>query len=282
MECDYHPGTAAVARCVTCGKCLCESCVRESGNRKYCFNCAPADACETEHLLVRVEDLEVSRAFTYMIDDPRWPIKLLTGSLFMIASMLVVPFFFILGYQLEVVRRVAAGEVGLPEWDRLGRKFKDGAALFLVMLVYGIPLFIVLAAVIVLGVLVGRAPTHTIAHGVVLGIAVLGFVVGWLVVLAGAALLELAGPAIAGTFAKKGSISFTLQPGVIVGLVKADFKAYLLVFVVSVFILGAISAAGLIACCIGAFVTTFYAVLVAGHLIGQLARLNPVGDEPDA
>ena len=39
---------------------------------------------------------------------------------------------------------------------------------------------------------------------------------------------------------------------------------------------------GLVACCIGVFVTTFYALLVNAHLIGQLTRLNPVGGEADA
>jgi hypothetical protein len=262
MECENHPGVEPVARCVSCGKHLCASCVRDRGNKLYCSECAPA-VYEPDHILVSPEDLHISRAF-------------------MLASLLIVPFFFVLGYQLEIVRSVAAGEDRvLPEWTNLGKMFKEGASLFLIGLVYSIPVLLVVAGVSLLGILVGQ-PGEGGLRGLLIGVALAGFIVGWLVVVAYAALLRLASPAIAGTYVKTGSISRTLQPGVIVGLIRADIKAYLLVLLMTAFVTGAIAAIGLLACCIGVFVTTFYALLVNAHLIGQLTRLNPVRGDADA
>jgi len=281
MECENHPGVEPVGRCVDCGRLLCASCVRDRGNKIYCAGCAPA-AYEPAHILVSREDLHISRAFTYFLEDKRWPQKAIIGVLFMLASLLIVPYFFVLGYQLAIVRSVAAGEDRvLPEWTDLGRMFKEGASLFLISLVYSIPLLIVVAVVSLLGIIVGE-PGQGGLRGLLIGLAVAAFIVGWLVVVAYAAVLRLASPAIAGTYVRTGRISRTLQPGVIIGLIRADIKAYLLVFLMTAFVTSAISAIGLLACCIGVFVTSFYALLVNAHLIGQLTRLNPLRGDADA
>jgi len=231
---------------------------------------------DTEHVLVSAEDLQVSRAFTYLFDDPRWPIKVTIGALLTVASLLVVPFFFILGYQVAIVRSVAAGDDSvLPEWKGMGRKFADGASMFLITLVYSLPMLLVLGGVVVLGLLVGGNP-DAVRHAFTTGIALIGFIVGWLVVVAYGLLLRLASPAIMGTFAKSGSIRQSLQVGVMAGLIKVDLKAYLLVLLLTVFVTSTIAFLGFFACCIGVFLTTFYAAVVNAHLIGQLTRLNPV------
>ena len=281
MECADHPGVEPVARCVDCGKYLCAACAHDRGNKIYCSGCVPVDY-EPGHVLVSQEDLHLSRAFTYFIEDKRWPQKAIIGILFMLASLLIVPFFFVLGYQVAIVRLVAAGEDGsLPEWTGLGRMFKEGASLFLVSLVYAIPVIVVAGGVSVLGVLVGQ-PSGGGLRGLLVGLAVAGFVVGWLVVVLYAALLNLAYPAIVGTYVKSGRIRGALQPGVIIGLIRADIKAYLLVFLITAFVTSTIASLGLVACCIGVFVTGFYALIVNAHLVGQLARLSPVRGETDA
>ena len=235
-----------------------------------------------ENVLVRAEDLQISRALTFLLDDPRWWLKMLIGALFMLASILVVPYFFVLGYQIAIIRAVAAGnDAALPEWDDLGRKFKDGASVFLVGLVYGLPMYAALAAVVVLGIMVGT-PSGGSGHGFVMGIAFLGFALGWLIVVVYALLLRLVSPAFNGIYARTGSIRQALQPGLVIGLVKADFKAYLLVLLMTAFVTSTIAFVGVFACCLGMLVTTFYAAVVNAHLIGQLTRLNPVGENVHA
>src|SRR5438552_13937627 len=39
MNCAYHPQTAAVAYCRTCGKALCQSCARNVRGVVYCEDC---------------------------------------------------------------------------------------------------------------------------------------------------------------------------------------------------------------------------------------------------
>jgi hypothetical protein len=282
MECENHPGTQAAVRCVRCGKYLCKECARTVEGRMYCENCAAAGpGFDDEFVLVRTEDLQIGRAFSFFTDDERWWLKMLIGSLFMLASVLVFPIFFVLGYQVALIRAVADGDDSrLPEWDHLGRKFADGASVFLISILYALPMLLVLGAVVVLGVLAGRGTSSNAWHGLLIGIAFVGFAIGWLVVVAYEVMLRLAAPGIRGTFARTGSIHRSLQLGVIIGLVRADFKAYLLVFAMT-FVTGAIAALGAVACCIGLLVTTFYAVVVNAHLIGQLARLNPLRGKTD-
>jgi hypothetical protein len=283
MECENHPGTPASVRCVRCGKYLCKDCASTIDGRMYCENCAAAGPDpDSEFVLVRTEDLQIARAFTFFSEDERWWLKMLIGALFMLASVLVVPFFFVLGYQVALIRAVADGDdARLPEWDHLGRKFADGASVFLISLLYGLPMIIVLGAVVVLGVLAGRGTSSNAWQGLLIGIAFVGFAIGWLIVVAYTLLLRLAAPAIRGTFARTRSIHRSLQLGVIIGLVRTDFKAYLLVFAMTAFVTSTIAAAGAIACCVGLLFTTFYAIVVNAHLIGQLTRLNPIRGKTD-
>ncbi len=43
-QCENHPGTEAVARCVSCNKLVCDFCRVILGNRNYCQTCAAAGA----------------------------------------------------------------------------------------------------------------------------------------------------------------------------------------------------------------------------------------------
>lgn len=279
MECENHPGNQATARCARCGRYLCADCVRQVEGRVFCESCVTAGSQAGEYVMVPPEDLQISRAFTFLTDDPRWWLKMLIGSLFMVASILVVPVFFVLGYQVAIIRAVAAGDDGgLPEWDDLGRKFKDGAALFLVWLLYSLPMLVVIALVVVLGVFVG-SPTGGTGRAYAMGIAIVAFVIGWLLVIAYGLLLRLVSPGFAGIFAKTGRVRQALQVGTLTGLVRADFKAYLLVFLTTAFVTSTIAFLGVFACCLGAFVTAFYAAVVNAHLIGQLTRLNPIRED---
>ena len=164
---------------------------------------------------------------------------------------------------------------GKPEWTNLARMFKEGASLFLIGLVYSIPVIIVAAGVSVLGLVVGQ-PGQGGLRGLLIGLAVVGFIIGWLAVVAYGVLLRLASPAIAGTYVKTGRIKRALQPGVIVGLVRADIKAYLLVFLITAFVTGTIAFLGVVACCIGVFATTFYALLVNAQNTSESAPRMPI------
>ena len=75
--------------------------------------------------------------------DPRWGVKLLIGSLLILASTVVplVPLFFVAGYSLRIIQRIihGDGQPVLPEWDDWEWFFKHGFKLSEAGLFYALP-----------------------------------------------------------------------------------------------------------------------------------------------
>jgi hypothetical protein len=81
------------------------------------------------------------KVFTYPFEDPKWIEKFLIGCLLMVVSFLLLPTFIICGYSAEIIRTVIQGaELSLPEWDQWDKKLADGLKLFVIGLVYMLPL----------------------------------------------------------------------------------------------------------------------------------------------
>ena len=101
----------------------------------------------------RAETVDFGRCFRFVVDDPDWLKKVLIGGAFTLASVLIVGLFFVAGYWVRLLKRVAAGEARpLPEWDDLGDIFKEGLP---VMGVYFAHVFGVLLIVASFGCLGG-------------------------------------------------------------------------------------------------------------------------------
>jgi hypothetical protein len=98
--------------------------------------------------------LDIGRAFTYMFDDESWIMKIVIGGILMFIPIVN---FMALGYMLEALKRAADGtEIPMPEWDDFGGKFIKGLVLFVIGLVYMIPIWVVAC---LLGGLTGLAGT---------------------------------------------------------------------------------------------------------------------------
>jgi Protein of unknown function (DUF4013) len=282
LECASHPGVEPVARCVTCGRYLCAECVEDVYDRLYCRDCADEEEAtgrfERRARSPWLEGLDPARALSYLLNDVGWLRKFFMGALFLLGSFLIIPFFIVLGYQLQVVRMVASGDDGcLPGWDNVGSKLKQGAQLFLVTFIYGLPFLVTLGGTVTLGVAVGRGVSE--APKV---LAVLGFALGWLLTIAFGLGLRLVMPAIAIRLAVTGRMRKALQARTVLRMVRGDIRQYLVVLLVSLIMTLVVAPLGLLACCIGVLLTGFYAFLVNAHLYGQLARLCPESDGGDA
>src|SRR5713226_7263081 len=84
------------------------------------------------------------RPFTFAFDDPRWVPKILLGGVFALAAIFLVGIFFIYGYLARLVRNAINGvQYPLPEWDDLGEYFTEGVKLFVVGLIYAIPVVLI-------------------------------------------------------------------------------------------------------------------------------------------
>ncbi|ADZ08585.1 hypothetical protein Metbo_0333 [Methanobacterium lacus] len=73
--------------------------------------------------------------------------KVLILGIITIASILIVPFFLVLGYMFRIIKATLAGIDELPEFDEIGDMFVDGLKVFVVGFVYAIPVWILSAIV---------------------------------------------------------------------------------------------------------------------------------------
>src|SRR5512140_2257167 len=90
--------------------------------------------------------MEINKAFAYQFEDVQWPNKLGLGALI---SLVPILNFAVVGYELEIVRNVAAGaHEPLPQWEDLGKKWREGLILTLAGLIYSLPVLIALALVL--------------------------------------------------------------------------------------------------------------------------------------
>ncbi|UTB33644.1 MAG: DUF4013 domain-containing protein [Methanobacterium sp. ERen5] len=71
--------------------------------------------------------------------------KVLILGIITIASILIVPFFLLLGYMFRIIKATLAGIDELPEFDEIGDMFIDGLKVFVVGFVYAIPVWIISA-----------------------------------------------------------------------------------------------------------------------------------------
>ena len=69
--------------------------------------------------------------------------KVLILGVIMIASILIVPVFLLIGYLFRIIKATLAGLDELPEFDEIGEMFIDGLKVFVVGIVYSIPVIII-------------------------------------------------------------------------------------------------------------------------------------------
>ncbi len=96
-------------------------------------------------------------------DSIRYPTsnwgKVLILGVIMIASFLIVPVFLLIGYLFRIIKATLAGLNELPEFDEIGEMFVDGLKVFVVGIVYSIPVVIIS---LILSALTGSSSTATI------------------------------------------------------------------------------------------------------------------------
>jgi len=84
--------------------------------------------------------MNIGKAFSYPFEDKEWPTKAGLGVLITLVPILNFAAF---GWVIEIMRRVGKGDPQpLPGWDDLGKKFMDGLILFLVGLIYALPIIL--------------------------------------------------------------------------------------------------------------------------------------------
>jgi hypothetical protein len=207
--------------------------------------------------------MDFGKAFTYPFQDPDWAKKIIIPGLVMLIPILgqIV----VLGWMLEIVRRVIRRDPApLPELD-FGKNLSDGFKGFLISLVYAIPaiIFSIPPAIANSVLASGGSDTESFAP-----VAVILMVCCYGLLFIYSLALNLIAPAALANFVATDNMSAAFRFSEIFGLVRSAIGPYLMVLV-GVILSGMIGGLGSIACFIGVFLTYAYAMAINGHLYGQ-------------
>lgn len=224
--------------------------------------------------------MDIGRALTFFTEEERWIEKTTIGTLVLLVSILlssvlvgVVGFFILTGYGLRLMRNVQNGvRPVLPEWDQWADDLARGFKMFIVSLVWSLPVLVVTVPTIF-----GAALLDTGDEGAA--------VFGLMLLLCGSCLSLIYGLFVA--LAQPGfTISFARTERIRSGLAFTEIWQYTrknigdvavvaIVYVVGSLILSTVAfLVGLVACGIGLLVTMPLGTLVIAyfqyHLYGQL------------
>lgn len=93
----------------------------------------------------QTERLDIARAVTFMFDEEDWGTKFLITVLVAILSVLIIPSFILVGYQVEIMRRTASGQSRLlPNWEEWTTYLSRGFMAWIAGVIYALPLILVI------------------------------------------------------------------------------------------------------------------------------------------
>ncbi|GAP17458.1 DUF4013 domain-containing protein [Levilinea saccharolytica] len=207
--------------------------------------------------------MEFGQAFSYVFKDPEWFKKVALTAL--ISLIPVIGQFYVMGWGLEITRRVITHDPDLLPGIDFGGFLGKGFKAFIVSFVYSLPMILFVLPI----QLVAPIGVAVELDQETLGIVMIAVSVccGGLALIYGILMAFLI-PAAFGNLAAKGNIGDGLRFGEVFGLVKKAPVAYLLVLLGGL-IGGFIAPLGSIACGIGVLLTTVYAATITAHLQGQ-------------
>lgn len=218
-------------------------------------------------------NLDIGKSFTFAMEDQKWVAKLAIGGGLILAGIITVvgwlfTFPVVFGYVAMMTRNVINGNPQpLPEWENWGELWIEGVKMFVVSLVYSLPVIILRLVLSVPGAILANSSNDGLAAtGGFLNLA--GSCLGFILQLAIAVVL----PAALARFAVSGSIGDGLKFAAVFATVRQNIGTYIVIALMSTFVAGFIASIGVIACFIGAAFTSFYAYLMTFHLYGQAHR----------
>ena len=226
-------------------------------------------------------NLDFGRAFRFVFDDPAWIKKMLIGGVMAFLGIFIVGTLWVLGYWTRLIRRVAAGEERpLPEWEDLGGLLREGWG---AAGVYGIyiaglvlPFFVLVFGLILVGgglaQVTSGAEEASEAFGALTGIGLLGFYALFLI---GMTVLMVYLPAALTRHALTGRLATGFEFRENLAFIRRNLLNYALALVLYM-LANFIAQFGVLACCIGVFPVSFWALCVFGWALGETARRDAV------
>ena len=226
------------------------------------------------------QTVDFGRCFGFVARDPDWMKKVLIGGAFVLLSLLIVGLFFVAGYWVRFLRRVAAGDpLPLPEWDDLGGIFSDGLKLVGAYFAYLLGILAMVAAMAcVIGMIgfgigsLSSASDEAGSAAAALGGLAMAALYGLLLLLGLAISIFL--PAVFVRVALKDRFEEAFAFREAIRFIQANLGNYALSLVIYL-VANFASQFGAILCCVGVFPAIFWSYLVLGYALGETARMNP-------
>lgn len=231
--------------------------------------------------------MEYSKALSFIWEDPRWQQKMLIGTGVMIASIVlsfvlvgILGFLIAMGYCVRLLQNVRNGQPHpLPEWDQWGEDLARGFKLFVVSIVWSLPIIVLL---IPSGI--GSAMANSRSDGVQMFGVLVSITTSCLSILYGL-FIAVISPGFSIAFAEDEQIMSGLQFRDILAWTQDHIGQVIVValiyIVASVAISLVASIVGVLLCLVGLIVTipagTLVTYLFQYHLFGQLAYAYPYG-----
>ena len=218
--------------------------------------------------------MDLGKAFSYVFDDPDWLKKVGLGGLIYLVPILN---FAAAGYSLEVTQRVINDDPRpLPEWSDMGGKLVKGLLVSVIGLAYALPLFLLSflmwGGMVAAGGAVGIVSSSPRSDEAIGGVMMAVYACCGCLMLLYGLFAGLVLPAAIGNYAAKDQLSAAFHFRDVLTLVQKNLGTYLMVLVIELAAAFAASLAGSLLCGVGLYFTTFYALLVSHHAIGQAYR----------
>ena len=205
--------------------------------------------------------MDIGSSFTYMFEDENWIKKVLIGG---IVAIIPIVNFAALGYIVQIIRNTRDGQpTPLPEWDQFGAYFMDGLWIFLIVLVYLIPVILLACLQGIATAALGSSKDAESVVGILS--ACFSCVMGlWSLVVA------VIIPAVLIRYAEVGEFMAGFRLGEVFSIITANIGSYI-VMLLLMWVASFVGQLGIILCVIGVIFTSFWSNLVGGNLMGQLA-----------
>ena len=214
--------------------------------------------------------MDIGKSISFVFEDKKWIEKVLIGGLIMLLTVVfswtiivgVIGGALLLGYMVALVRNVRKHEeYPLPAWDEWGEKIVSGIKLMVIYFVWSIPLLIVSLPFFVLMGVAGNNDSG-FAGFLALCFSCLSIIY--------AVVLFLAAPAITIRFSETEEISSGFQFAEILAFTRDHIGDIIIAMIVIWLVQLVANIIGSLLCFVGLFFTGIWALMVQGHLYGQI------------
>ena len=213
--------------------------------------------------------MDIGKAFTFVFEDEDWIAKIFIGAAILAVSLvfsfLLIPLILgmalLSGYMVAVMRRVLNGQVdGLPQWENWGDLLIDGIKMWVIGVVYSLPILIAWICMMVPMAVLGNSDAEVL-------VTILIMLFGCIIILY-SIVLAIVIPAAIAFWVASDDLGAAFRFGDILAFVRENLSTYLVTLIMS-WVASLIGGLGVVVCGLGMLATLPYAYVVTGHLYGQ-------------